>query len=209
MNWKKSTLLLACMLVFSGPVLAWQTFDFSGFEDVVRVEIRASFPAPDAAMDNIVFSTASMGFEGVVADDSDIIPVTPYVESGYQLAASATENGVFGKDSGVNSNGTAIFGWCGYCGGPILLTLTQVGDAAFDFLSLDAAPLGTDEDPSGAPSYTLFVTGYFADGSTIDTSVLVRGFDTSVPIPVNSPLMMLMLILVLLGAAAWTFRRLS
>ena len=83
MNWKKLTLLLTSLLVFSGPALAWQTFTLSGFEGVVRVEISPSYPATNPAIDNIVFGGASMGFEGVVADESAGPSTTPYVESGY------------------------------------------------------------------------------------------------------------------------------
>jgi len=212
MNWKKSTLILTILLVFSGPALAWQTFTLIGFDDVVRVEISADYPSTHPAMDNIVFSEASMGFEGVVPDDEGSEGVTPYVESGYQLDSDGP-HAVFGKDSGVNSNGTAIFGWCGDCGGQVLLTLTEVDDASFDLISLDAAPLAFIDGPNISPyeDYTLEITGYFADGSSISTTVLVKGLNSEppVPVPVNSPLMMLMLFLVLLGGAVWTFRRLS
>ena len=78
-------------------------------------------------------------------------------------------------------------------------------------MSVDAGPLGFVEDETAFEPYTLYITGYFAEGGTISTNVLVEGLNRpiAVPVPVNSPLMMLMMVLVLLGGAAWTFRRLS
>ena len=121
-------------------------------------------------------------FEGVVADTDALIPATPYTEDGFTLVSNSPPefggtDGIFGAASTVNTNGTAVFGWCGGCsyeeegdGGTdipihVVLTLTQDSGDPFSLLSLDASNLGINEDePVASP---LQVVGNLVGGGTV------------------------------------------
>lgn len=206
--------IASIMLLISTNVFAqsWDTVDFAGFDEVVRIEISTNYPVQDPAMDNIILDDGSMGFEGFIfaGPDEVQIPLTPYVESGFTLNADALEHGLFGPASGVNTNGSNIFGWCGACLGSITMDLVQVGDAPFDLLSIDFSVLNIREEiDEPLPSdITFIVVGYFADGSTISQQYVyaVTGPE-AVAIPVNAPMALLLMALMLMGAGAWKFRR--
>lgn len=111
-----------------------------------------------------------IGFEGAVSDTGVMIPATPYFEKGFTLAAGGMNpaaNGIFGKGvSNINSNGSAIFGWCNEisvnCQPEFFLTHDN---ATFDFNSLDATNLTPFALGGAIPGgLAIVVTGYHADG---------------------------------------------
>jgi hypothetical protein len=135
-----------------------------------------------------VASAAVIGFEGV---PTYVIPATPYSEQGYLLQDTGWADQIISPGTGMNDNGTNIFGWCSdSCGGKQTLTLSA-GGATFSFYSLDAAFLDTAggadiESLDGLGPQSLAVTGYFALGGSISqtfaisetwTTFLLDGFN--------------------------------
>ena len=63
-----------------------------------------------------IAAPVTLGFEGLVANNDQILPAAPYSEAGYQLvnlAPGIYSDGIFGKDAS-NSNGSATFVFCAY-----------------------------------------------------------------------------------------------
>lgn len=109
-------------------------------------------------------AAVTIEFEDVATDGGFFPGVTPYTEAGFTLSDAGGGSffeGIFSSTlSGLNSNGTDVFGWCGSCGGPITLNLTQDNGDPFSIQSLDAANL---------------FAGGFADGMALDISGIVSG----------------------------------
>lgn len=122
-------------------------------------------------------NAATIDFEGVVFAPASITGsnVTPYTQDGYTLSSSGSSaqyhNDIFTPTSGLNTNGTAVFGWCAFaCGTTETLTLT--GPAPFSLESIDFAGL---EGVSG----DIVLTGYFANGgSTSNTYAIGQTWTT-------------------------------
>ncbi|MBB2487330.1 PEP-CTERM sorting domain-containing protein [Mitsuaria sp. WAJ17] len=106
-----------------------------------------------------------LSFEGVTADADQIIPVTPYTESGYTLTnmnPGTFNDGIFGKDAS-NSNGSATFVFCAYdstCFSGTSIKLT--GGAPFTLKSIDVGNWET-----GGPAGTLELIGSVLGGGTV------------------------------------------
>lgn len=89
-------------------------------------------------------SAAMIAFE-VVPPNGVIVSAAPYTEAGFTLTdTNPTYDAIFGANgpSGSNSNGSAIFGWCGSCT-PItqIITLAATGGGVFSLAAFDAANL--------------------------------------------------------------------
>jgi hypothetical protein len=109
---------------------------------------------------------ATMTFEGVVTSTGSQTPVTPYTEAGFTLTnlQGGNTDGIFGAAaSGVNANGTSVFGWCTVCGTTITIELTAVGGGPFSLTSLDAAFLAK---VTGTPQ-TITALGHLLGGGTV------------------------------------------
>jgi hypothetical protein len=121
-----------------------------------------------------------MTFEGVVAANADQIPATPYSAAGFtltQISGNISDStAIFGADvpppePGVtyNTDGTAVYGFCGYCSSPqTIVALTAEGGAAFDLLQLAAGDLETGY-PTDAQQ--LVVLGNLAGGGTVSQTL--------------------------------------
>ena len=113
---------------------------------------------------------ATIGFEGIVAPGSAGIPSTPYSEGGYSLTNSLGSpppgiEGIFDSGfGGINSNGSAVFGWCGSCLPGIKLTLTDDAAELFSLTSFEASNLFTGFFD---PNMTIQVTGHLGAGGTV------------------------------------------
>jgi hypothetical protein len=119
----------------------------------------------------------TIDFEGVAADNANVIPASPYLEDGMAVDSYRIENGIFGKDAYGNSNGTAAYGWCQLeflgCNQDALITITKDGDGTFDLLSLDASDLVYTQTVVLGP---LIATGYLAGGGTVSAALnIVEG----------------------------------
>lgn len=121
-------------------------------------------------------ATVTMDFEGVV---EKVVPevnfklsVTPYTEEGFMLTNNNQSDGIFLPASGVNTNGSAIFGWCSSsprsCLSPTTITLSKDGGGVFDFLSFDSAIL----DKTGGTTASLQVIGNRFGGGTMSASIV-------------------------------------
>ena len=120
-----------------------------------------------------------MTFEGVVASNADQIPATPYSEAGFtltQISGVSDTTAIFGADvpppePGVthNTDGTAVYGFCGYCSSPkTVVALTADGGGAFDLVQLAAGDLETGY-PTDAQQ--LVVLGNLAGGGTVSQTL--------------------------------------
>ncbi|MGB8328073.1 MAG: PEP-CTERM sorting domain-containing protein [Steroidobacteraceae bacterium] len=108
---------------------------------------------------------AIMTFENVAPINGAQYPGTPHTEAGFTLTnATYGSDALFGAASGANTNGTAVFGWCGFCAYPssVVITLTAVGGAAFNLNSLDAANL-----EQTSLTQFLDIVGYVDGGGTL------------------------------------------
>ncbi len=108
---------------------------------MVSVDFSSGAPFPDPALDNI---NGVVTFEGVVAPTGTQLPATPYTEAGFtltNLSGVFGTDGIFGAASGVNSNGTSIFAFCGSCnsGGSVVIELARSDSSPFTLDSMDAA----------------------------------------------------------------------
>jgi hypothetical protein len=123
----------------------------------------------------------TLTFEGVVDPEEQLIPVTPYTESGFTLTNSlgGDTDGIFGADSGANTNDTAIFAWCASCfeGEATVIQLTMDGGGLFSLTSLDAATLEL-EDGEGEPSVqsvgtlqSIIAVGNLGGGGTVNQTL--------------------------------------
>ncbi|MCW8090690.1 PEP-CTERM sorting domain-containing protein [Alteromonas sp. ASW11-130] len=109
-------------------------------------------------------------FEGVVDDSGEILTMN-YEEDGYKLTSSSSigpVSGIIGAEaSDLNTNGSAIFGWCSFCdelGNTI--SLERVDRGSFDFLSFDAANAFL-----GGGNGIVDITGFFSDGRILTASL--------------------------------------
>lgn len=115
-----------------------------------------------------------LGFEGVVADTDSSTPITPYTESGFTLTnlkPTQFNDGIFGKASGVNTNGSAVFGFCAYdnaCDSGTAIRLT--GTAPFSLNSIEIASLFPNFTPQAAHP-ALQLIGTLFGGGTITTTL--------------------------------------
>ena len=103
---------------------------------------------------------AVMKFEGVVASGGSQFPIPSYTEAGFSL----TNGGIFSAESLANTNGTDVFGWCGYCAvpDPVVVELTAVDGNPFNFLALDGGNLD-----GFRITQRLQVLGYLDGGGTV------------------------------------------
>jgi len=107
--------------------------------------------------------------------------VTSYVEDGFTLSSSADpldyHNDIFNSNSGANTNGSSVFGWCGdSCfGQPTTFSLTDGGAFSLDSIDFSNLRLGLDIG-------TIDVIGTFQGGGTITQSVenLLDVWDTTI-----------------------------
>ncbi|MDT8999775.1 PEP-CTERM sorting domain-containing protein [Paucibacter sp. APW11] len=115
-----------------------------------------------------------LGFEGVVGDSDSSTPITPYTESGFTLTnlkPTPINDGIFGKTSGVNTNGSAVFGFCAYdntCDRGTAIRLT--GAAPFSLNSIEIASLFPNFTPQAANT-SLQLIGTLFGGGTITTTL--------------------------------------
>jgi hypothetical protein len=107
-------------------------------------------------------------FEGVAPFGGSVIGVSPYTEAGFILT-DVTPGGLEGIfDSAfpvTNANGTAVFGFCSFCGpggSSTEIRLDRPG-SVFSLVSLDAAAL---EAFSGA-AQSILATGNINGGGTV------------------------------------------
>ena len=138
---------------------------------------------------------ATMTFEGVAPPGGYVVPVTPCTEAGFQLTnATPSSDGIFdGAYSGANSDGSAVFGWCGDCASPspVVITLTAVGGGAFSFSALDAANLRFESstqplDLVGAVAGGGIVVDQVTIGATWQTFALT-GFNDVTSVAIFGP----------------------
>lgn len=122
--------------------------------------------------------SATMHLAGAAVIDFDSAPASgglpqknamAYGEDGYLLQSSLGNalyhNDIFQPMTGVNTNGTAVLGWCGsYCGGVKTITLTGAG--LISLASFDVASL-----VEGSGSGKLLVTGYLDAGGSVSQVV--------------------------------------
>jgi len=108
-----------------------------------------------------------MTFEGVAPPDNEVIPATPYSEVGFTLeeATGTGAEGIFGSASGVNSNGTDIFGWCGGCETILEFVVSQDSDDPFSIQSIDLNNLAPGLFAAGAG---VEFVGYLDGGGTVN-----------------------------------------
>lgn len=126
----------------------------------------------------------TMGFEGVVDDGGQALPIAPYSEVGYQLVNLAPDlysDGIFGKDAS-NSNGSATFVFCSYdssCRPGTAIKLT--GPQPFSLKSIEVG----NWERSGTPG-SMELIGTLVGGGTVSTLLgisdiwsahLLAGFD--------------------------------
>lgn len=114
-------------------------------------------------------SASVMTFEGLTPPGKFRFPIPQYFESGFSLtfqSPSKTSDGLFSASSGVNTNGTDIFGWCAGCDPETVITLSKVDGGDFSFLSFDTANLKRYK-----ASNTIDVIGHLSGGSTSTTSL--------------------------------------
>ena len=124
-------------------------------------------------------------FEGVAPDGGMVAPVTPYSEAGFTLTQDLDPggsitypegtDGIIAWNSGANTNGSDVFGWCGGCFEPerITLILTQDAGDPFSFQSFEASNLADAFFVTGA---YIRVTGFLSGGGTLtQTFDLVEG----------------------------------
>ena len=99
-------------------------------------------------------------FEGIVAPGNTQFPLSPYTERGFVL----TNGGIFSATSLANTNGTDVFGWCGFCEAPnpVVVELKAANGGAFNFLSLDGGNLERFD-----LTQRLQVIGHIRTGGTI------------------------------------------
>lgn len=112
----------------------------------------------------------TMMFEGVVSAGGSVVPVTPYSEVGFTLTNSlgTSTDGIFDAASGVNTNGTDIFGWCASCSPtPLTITLTKTGGGVFSLLGFDTAIL----ELGLGPLNVIDVIGHLSGGGTVTTTI--------------------------------------
>jgi hypothetical protein len=116
-----------------------------------------------AALGGLQAHAATITFEGVVPPGGYQVPVTPYTEAGFTLTNSGAygTDGIFTPGSGINDNGSAVFGWCTSCG-PVTITLTYTGGGTFSLSSLDAANLN-----GGFTNQSIVATGHVSGGGTV------------------------------------------
>ncbi len=125
-------------------------------------------------------SATTIGFEGV-ATTAPVVPATPYTESGFKIVAGGlapTFNGIFPAGlPGVNTDGSAIFGWCNertLCQPIFGLTY---GGGDFNISSIDASNL-VPSAVAGSPippGLAIDLTGFKQGGGTVTQSrVLVQ-----------------------------------
>jgi hypothetical protein len=110
-----------------------------------------------------------INFDGAPDTSTSGQNVLPYSESGFTFGSSLGDaevhNAIFHPLAGVNTNGTAVLGWCAaFCGGAKTITLT--GPGTFSLAAFDVAAL-----VAGTGSGTLTVTGYLAGGGSVAQSV--------------------------------------
>lgn len=122
--------------------------------------------------------SATMGTASAAVIDFDSAPVSSglplknamaYSEDGFLLQSSLGNtlyhNDIFQPMVGMNTNGTAVLGWCGsYCGGAKTITLTGYG--LLSLASIDVASL-----VAGSGSGKLLVNGYLDTGGTVSQVV--------------------------------------
>jgi len=106
--------------------------------------------------------------------------VTSYVEDGFTLSSSSDpsvhHNDIFNSNSGFNTNGSDIFGWCGGCfNQPTTFSLTDGGTFSLDSIDFSNMVLGFDIG-------TIDVIGTFQGGGTITQSIesLMDVWDTTI-----------------------------
>ncbi|WJG09880.1 hypothetical protein [Aliiglaciecola sp. LCG003] len=113
-------------------------------------------------------NAAVIDFEGVVPDNSSMIQVSPYSEDGFILNSSRVPepvDGIFGANA-VNSNGSAVFGWCLRCGIGNMISVAMSNAKNFNLLSFDFSNL--DLTPAMG---IIEVTGYLSSGGSVTASV--------------------------------------
>jgi hypothetical protein len=123
-----------------------------------------------------VLCTLAAAANATVIDFENAVPspnpglenVLPYVQAGFRFASSlgdaAYHNDIFQPLQGINTNGSAVLGWCAAdCGGA---TISISGPASFSLASFDIASL-----IAGTGAGSLLVTGHRADGGTVVQTV--------------------------------------
>lgn len=110
-----------------------------------------------------------IGFDDLPDTSTSGQNVLPLTQNGFTFSSSLGDaeyhNAIFHPLVGVNTNGTAVLGWCAaFCGGAKTITIT--GPGVFSLAAFDIAAL-----VAGTGSGTLTVTGYLAGGGSIARSV--------------------------------------
>lgn len=110
-----------------------------------------------------------IGFDDLPDTSTSGQNVLPLSQDGFTFSSSLGDaeyhNAIFHPLAGVNTNGTAVLGWCAaFCGGAKTITIT--GTSLFSLAAFDVAAL-----VAGTGSGTLTVTGYQAGGASIVQSV--------------------------------------
>jgi hypothetical protein len=113
----------------------------------------------------------TVGFEGVVADNKSIVPITPYTESGFTFTNpnnSIGSDGIFGS-AASNSNGTATFVFCSYnagCGEDVFVTLTAADLSPFSLSSISAGNWHGEQTTG-----SIDLIGHLFGGGTVTQSI--------------------------------------
>jgi len=133
-------------------------------------------------------------FEGVAPPGSvsgGYIEASPYFEDGFILFGYSSgivdysaENAILSSTTpNINSNGSDVFGWCGECVG-LQIVLLPDSAGSFNLQSLHATDLlFTDE--SITPPGDLLVEGFFADGSSVGTTLNLSDTWTTFTLPTS------------------------
>lgn len=133
-------------------------------------------------------------FQGVAPTGSGsggYIEISPYFEDGFILFGYSSgivdysaENVILSSTTpNINSNGSDVFGWCGECVG-LQIVLLPDSAGSFRLQSLHATDLlFTDE--SITPPGDLLVEGFFADGSSVGTTLNLSDTWTTFTLPAS------------------------
>lgn len=130
-------------------------------------------------------SGAVIDFEGVAPPGeatSGFVASSPHVEDGYVLYGLTPDNAILSATyTGINSNDSDVFGWCGECDRMQIVVESDTG-ALFNLLSFDATDL-LFNDQTGGTAGDVNVEGYFADGSSVGITIDLSAAWTTYALP--------------------------
>ena len=130
-------------------------------------------------------SGALIDFEGVApagGGTSGFTEASPHFEDGYVVFGESAENAILSATTtGINSNGSDVFGWCGECASMYIVVLRD-DESPFNLLSFDATDL-LFTDQSGFTAGDLHIEGFFADGGSVGITIDLSATWTTYNLP--------------------------